>query len=71
MAVLFTIADVIEQVDGAGEEREGRERQQGASQHPRVVELVGEDQRRQDEDVLGPLPGPQRVKQFEQHRTLL
>jgi hypothetical protein len=58
-AVGLAVAEVVDEVDGArrgAEEGEGGER---AAEQRRVVGAMREDERRQHEEVLDPLGGPQ------------
>jgi hypothetical protein len=56
-AVAFVVGDVVDQVDGAGDEAECPENRQRLEAVSRVRQVAGEDQRRENEDVLDPLVG--------------
>ncbi len=58
-AVLVAVGDVVQQVDRARQGAEDDERGQGRPQG-RGEELLAEDEPAEDEQVLDPLPRPQR-----------
>jgi len=60
-AVGGRVDDVVDGVDRAGQKAEDEERAAAADEQVPVEELFGEDQRRQDEDVLHPLMRPHRA----------
>src|SRR5207237_6860707 len=66
-AVLGAVGDVVEEVDGAGEGAEEGERGERGPDERRQ-ELLGEDQAREDEEVLRPLARAQRHEDGSQSR---
>jgi hypothetical protein len=52
---------VIDQVHAAGQQTEDQEGLDGLGDRPRVHRLLGEQQRGEDQQVLGPLPRAQSV----------
>ena len=70
-AVLLPVAQVVDQVDGARRAAEGDEGQDGAQGHLRIEQQPAEDERREDEDVLGPLGGPQGIQERSNHGRIV
>jgi hypothetical protein len=58
--VLLAVAEVIEDVKGAGDHAEGEKGPGRFEQQGEGEEFPGEDQGREDEQVLGPLGRPHR-----------
>ena len=55
--VFFSVDQVVDQVDAAGEQTEGKERAECLQRGVDIAEPVGKEQRREDEEVLDPLVG--------------
>src|SRR5919199_2448434 len=58
-AVERRVADVVDEVGGAGGGTVARESREGVRPSPGVTELRGEDDSREEQEVLRPLPRPQ------------
>ena len=67
-AVLLAVAQVVEQVDGAGRGAERDEGDRGSLHRAAIQEAAGERRRRKNEHVLAPLRRPQRPE--ERHETV-
>jgi hypothetical protein len=67
-AVVLDVAEVVEQVAGAGDRAEGDEGEERVGDLRRLVELLREHEAGEDEDVLDPLPRPHRHQQRERER---
>jgi len=63
--VAFRIQEIVDDVDARGEEAEGAEGEQGLSHQVGMIQVPGEDQRREDEEVLDPLVHSQRLEEGE------
>jgi hypothetical protein len=59
-AVTLEVREVVDEVHGPGECTEHQERQAGAQDGIRLEQVLGERQRGQNHQVLGPLVGPER-----------
>jgi hypothetical protein len=66
-AVLVDVCEVVEEIDGAGEEREDEGGGEAAGEEFRVCQLVAEDERREDEGVLDPLMWSQAFEERQEH----
>ena len=67
----FEIADVVDEVDDAGQHTEDPERAEHANEGVRIEQLLllAEDQTGKDDDVLRPLFRPEREQQIGQKRA--
>jgi len=71
LSVFLAVAQVVEEIDRAGRETEGDERQAGTAESLGVSQALGEDDRRQDEGVLDPLDGAQRAEERFHHGAFI
>jgi hypothetical protein len=58
--VLVDVGDVVDQVDGPREPAEQQERRERAQRRLRLEQVLGQRERREDQQILGPLARPQR-----------
>ena len=70
LSVFLPIANVVDNVDSARGKTECEESEQGAFDRLRLVEFLRQEQRRQHEDVLCPLCGPEGSEQCAEHQGL-
>jgi hypothetical protein len=63
LLVGFAIRDVVEQVDGAREHAEDAECGRRAGDRRKLEQSAAEHDAREDEQILGPLFGPERGEQ--------
>jgi hypothetical protein len=61
--VCVAIPDIVDQVHDTGERAEHCERAEGQRDGVWIEQLLAEDQPREDQDVLGPLPGTKRANE--------
>ena len=52
------VPDIVEDIDGGGEQAEGREAQKGLEEHMEVEEIAVEGDRDEDEEILDIVLGP-------------
>ena len=66
-AVFLAVAQVVDQVDAARGEAEGEEGDAGLDEEIDISQVLGKNQRRQDENVLDPLNGSEGTKERSDH----
>ena len=68
-SILFTVEDIVDEVDGTRQRTKDGKRDDGADQCIGIAQTFGEHERRKDEQILRPLAGPERNEEVEEKRA--
>ena len=69
-AILLAVENIVHQVDGARQRAEDQEGERGAEDGVPVVELVREDERGKNKEILRPLIRTKRDQEVEEKRAV-